>query len=253
MNLIFRAFHNFVDFFYPPTCLVCGDKINLNYKIELDKNKIETSPHIISTEFCCSKCKSNITFAGSKDEIILDIISNYEQSNLAITNAVSLFKNSKDLPIINLIYGLKYRGYTRIGLEYGEWLGEVVVSEGLIANNISYNYIVPVPIHKIQKRERGFNQSDFIARGISKVLDVEIVFDLLKRIKYTSSQTQLDLKGRLQNMENAFVLNKKYDVAGKKILLVDDVLTTGSTLNNCALILLENKAKQVDIATLLKS
>ena len=249
MNIIFRALYHFRDFFYPPICLVCGDKINLNYKIKLDKSKIETNPYIISTEFFCEKCKAQIIFAGNKYEVISDIVSNYDINNFAITNAISLFKKTDDFTIINLIYGLKYKGYRRIGIEYGKWLGEVLVTEKMT----DYDYIVPVPIHPARRRERGYNQSDFIARGVNEILKIKIIYDLLKRTKYTFSQTQLSQEERLKNMENVFVLNKKYDVAGCRILLTDDVLTTGSTLNNCALTLLENKAKQVDIATLLKS
>ena len=249
MNIIFRTLHHLIDFFYSPTCLICGDKINLNYKIKLDKSKTETNPYIVSTEFCCSKCKSQITFAGNKYEIIADIIPNYTQYDFAIANAISLFKNANDLPIINLIYGLKYKGFSRIGLEYGKWLGEVLVAE----NMTEYDYIVPVPIHPARKRERSFNQSDFIADGINEILNIEIAYDLLKRTKYTHSQTQLSHKERLENIKDIFTLNKKYDVVKKKILLVDDVLTTGSTVNNCALALLENNAIQVDVATLLKS
>jgi len=242
MNIIFRVLHHFVDFFYPPICLVCGDKINLDYKSA--KN-----PHIVSTEFCCAKCKSRITFVENINKTIIDIIPNYDPDDFAITNAISLFKNTIDPPIINLIYALKYRGYTRIGLEYGQWLGEVLISEKMT----DYDYIVPVPIHSARKRERGFNQSDLIAQGINKILKIKIAFDLLKKTKYTFSQTSLSISERLQNLKNIFVFNEKYNVTGKKILLVDDVITTGSTLNNCALVLLENKAQQVDVATLLKA
>ncbi len=242
MNLLFRAFNHFIDFFYPNVCLVCGDKINLNYKAN-------ENPYIASTKFCCSKCKARVTFAGNKYEVTADIISNYNYDNFAISNAISIFKNTADPPIINLIYGLKYKGYKQIGLEYGKWLGKVLVAEKMV----DYDYIAPVPIHSARRREREYNQSDFIASGVNKILNVKVANNLLKRTKYTTSQTQLKSKERLKNMENVFVLNKRYDVSGLKILLVDDVLTTGATLNNCALTLLYSKAKQVDIATLLKA
>ena len=254
-----KLLYHFIDFFYPPICLVCGDKINLNYKIKPDNNPTpDTNPYIMDTEFCCSRCKSQVTFAGNKYEVIADIIPNYDTDNFAIANAISLFKNTKNLPIINLIYALKYKGFKRIGIEYGEWLGKILLQE----NMKDYDYIVPVPIHFARIRERGFNQSDCISMGINKIMNAEIIFDLLKRNKNTLSQTQITQTERLKNMENVFVLNKKYNAAnkkhnikyniqGKKILLVDDVLTTGSTLNSCALVLLENKVKQVDIATLL--
>ena len=242
MDILFRAFNYFIDFIYPNVCLVCGDKIILNYSRKIN-------PHIDSTKFCCSKCKSQIVFAGNKYEVTADIISNYSLDNFAITNAISIFKNTTVPPIINLIYGLKYKGYTQIGIEYGEWLGKVLVSEKMI----DYDYIAPIPIHPARKRERGYNQSDYIARGVNKILNIKIINDLLKRKKHTTSQTKLGQTERLKNMENVFAFNTKYNISSKKILLVDDVLTTGSTLNNCALTLLYNKAKQVDVATLLKA
>ncbi|MCL2040101.1 MAG: ComF family protein [Bacteroidetes bacterium] len=242
MSPILRTFNYFIDFFYPNVCLLCGDKITLNYKTKIN-------PTIDSTKFCCSKCKAQIVFAGNKYEVTAEIIPNYSSENFAITNAVSIFKNTPSPPIINLIYGLKYKGYTQIGLEYGEWLGKVLVSEKMT----DYNYIVPLPIHPARKRERGYNQSDYIALGTNKILNIKVASDLLKRTKHTTSQTLLKPKERLKNMENVFALNTKYNVAGMKILIVDDVLTTGATLNNCALTLLYNKAKQVDVATLLKA
>jgi ComF family protein len=108
-----------------------------------------------------------------------------------------------------------------------------------------------VPIHKTKKKERGYNQSDYIAQGVNNILKKKIKYDLIKRIRYTQSQTTLTLEERLANVKGVFEINKKYNLEGKNILLVDDVLTTGSTLNNCAYTLISNNARKVDVATLL--
>lgn len=109
-----------------------------------------------------------------------------------------------------------------------------------------------MPIHKAKRRHRGYNQSDYIAIGINKILQKTVAPNLLIRLKHTPSQTLLDVTERMKNVKSVFEVNPKYDVYNKNILLVDDVLTTGSTLNNCAQTLLYSHARRVDIATLLK-
>jgi ComF family protein len=248
MNLLNRIFNHCIDFFYPHICLVCGDKITLDYSTDrYDKTKPSSNIHIISTEFCCSVCKSKIIYAHPKEKIILSIIPYHSDEEIAISNAVALFENNPDILVMNLIYQLKYFGYKRIGIEYGEMLGEKIINENLG----DYDFIVPVPIHKTKKKERGYNQSDYIAQGVNNILKKTIKYDLIKRIRYTPSQTTLTLEGRLTNVKGVFEINKKYNLEGKNILLIDDVLTTGSTLNNCAYTLISNNARKVDVATLL--
>jgi ComF family protein len=103
----------------------------------------------------------------------------------------------------------------------------------------------------VKERERGYNQSDYIAMGLSNILNIDWRNDIVKRELYTISQTLLESRQRKTNVENVFKIKKENQVANKTILLIDDVLTTGSTLNNCANTLLQAKAKRVDIATLL--
>ena len=142
---------------------------------------------------------------------------------------------------MDLIYGLKYTGIYQIGLELGYLLGKQIKSN-------RYDIISPVPIHSARKRERGFNQSEAIVEGIIKVKDIHFEKSLLKRKKYTQTQTMLSAEERKRNVSKVFSINDKIDINNKRILLVDDVLTTGSTLNNCATELLKNGARRVDAA-----
>ena len=125
MQSLYRFFKYFFEFFYPHICLVCGDKISLDYeKNPNDKTKIQNNPRVASTEYCCHICKSKIVFAPSKEKVLSNIISKFSNEDneiitpqeIAFTNAVSLFENTHDFPIINLIYKLKYHGFTRIGI-----------------------------------------------------------------------------------------------------------------------------------------
>ena len=144
---------------------------------------------------------------------------------------------------------MKYKGITKIGTEFGELLGKRIAKEGFA----DYDYVIPVPIHQSKKRERGYNQSEFIAKSVAKILNCNYNSQLLKRKKYTNSQTLLDTTERKKNIQNVFASynDKAVElVNGKDILIVDDVLTTGSTINECARILINMGANSVDVATL---
>ncbi|MFH0857726.1 MAG: ComF family protein [Candidatus Magasanikbacteria bacterium] len=102
---------------------------------------------------------------------------------------------------------------------------------------LHYYYIVPVPLHKRRYNERGFNQAEYLAKSIALALNKEYV-PLLERKKYTKQQVKMNREKRLRNLENAFVINEEFGtLQGKNILLVDDVYTTGATLEECAKVL----------------
>ena len=229
----------FFDFLFPKICLICRDKIIL------EKNNSPIS------NFCCFRCFNSMKLAAPPNIIINNLIASFGDSDLlALSNIASLYSaTNDDSNAIKLVYGLKYSGFRKIGIEFGQLLGKLLIDY----NMTEYDYIAPVPIHKARKRERGFNQSDFIANGITNIINIPVKLDLLEKKFYTQTQTQLNSKQRKTNIKNSFMVNNKYDLTNKQILLVDDVLTTGATLNECATVLLEAKAKLVDAATIIKS
>ncbi len=105
--------------------------------------------------------------------------------------------------------------------------------------------IIPVPIHHLKKAERGYNQSDYLAKGLSKSLNIPYSGKMIKRIKYTESQTKLKMKERALNVSNAFKVRNAEKVKGKNILIVDDVCTTGATLLECGIALYKAGANSV--------
>ncbi len=112
------------------------------------------------------------------------------------------------------------------------------------------DYITPVPIHKNRMRTRGFNQSYILAKEISKYINIPVIPDLLLRTKNTKAQSGLTPIGRENNIKGAFVFNKNYNIYEKNIAIVDDIYTTGSTINECAKTLSYFRPKSIISITL---
>ena len=113
-----------------------------------------------------------------------------------------------------------------------------------------YSLIIPVPLHVKRLRERGFNQSLILARVIGEKQKIPVNFSLLKRHKFTSTQTGSNKKERKQNIKGAFEVTDKKEINGKNIILIDDVYTTGATANECAKTLIKAGAQKVSVLTM---
>jgi ComF family protein len=107
------------------------------------------------------------------------------------------------------------------------------------------DFIIPVPLHRLKKAQRGYNQSEFIAKEISKLLDVKLKTNLIKRVKYTETQTSMNLIERRENMKDAFVQKNNADIKNRRIIILDDVTTTGATIEACGKILKEKGAAEI--------
>ncbi len=145
-----------------------------------------------------------------------------------------------------LIHEIKYKGAKELAYELGREFGLTLKENGASG----YDLICPVPLHKEKEKRRGYNQSDWLARGMADILGVAYDKNLLVRKVFTSTQTKKNRQQRWENVKDAFDLGNKSDVENKHILLVDDVLTTGATLEACAQKLLDIKGSIVSIATL---
>jgi ComF family protein len=158
----------------------------------------------------------------------------------------SYFYYMKDSKYQRIIHHLKYEGKQHIGLEFGKTFGSELAKTSFASADI----IVPVPLHPKKQRKRGFNQSEIIARGMAESMGKKIVAGALERIRYTVSQTNRTRYERWENVEGIFRVTKPHLLAGRHILLVDDVVTTGSTLEACAAEILKLQGTTVSIATL---
>ena len=146
----------------------------------------------------------------------------------------------------HLLHRLKYDGKQYIGTYLGKQLGYDLVQ---IDWQKGIDAIIPVPLHPEKEAARGYNQSKLLAEGMGDVLGLPVITTALQRIKNTESQTQKTREERIENMQDAFVVADAAAIAGKHLLLIDDVLTTGATLEACALALKTVPEVCISIAT----
>jgi competence protein ComFC len=166
---------------------------------------------------------------------------------LPLEAGASLYRFTKGGSVQNLIHQLKYKGRKEVGLKTGQFYGQQLKQSPLFQK---IDLILPVPLHPKKKHQRGYNQSDMIARGLSGSMHVPWSDKILIRASFTETQTRKSRMERLENVSQAFDLCHVSSIKGKHLLLVDDVITTGATLETCALKILEIPGTKVSMVTL---
>lgn len=164
---------------------------------------------------------------------------------LPINRATALFKFRKSGVAQKLLHQLKYQNSPEIGVKLGRLLGLEMKEGGLFED---LDLIVPVPLHPSRRRQRGFNQSTMFAQGIGEVLNLSWTEDLLVRLVNTKTQTRKTKLARWQNVKDVFAIKKESNILNKNVLLVDDVITTGATLEACGKSLIEAGCKSLSVA-----
>jgi ComF family protein len=217
INYFYRhIFDPIVDVFFPPICYICDCYLPSNRKI------------------ICQNCWSEIPlFEGKPDQSLI---------NRSFDNLFILFEFQDR--IRQLIHLLKYKRHLTLA-QYFTCEANLRFS---LLNQRRYDEIIPVPLYKTRKRERGYNQSEEIANAIAKIYQIPVKKEHLLRIHPTFSQTNFSSKEREENVRNAFYCPVK--LSGKFILLVDDVITTGSTVEACTRELKKAGADEVDVFTI---
>jgi ComF family protein len=233
-------FQAIFDIIYPVRCPVCGDiVIPKGTKI---CSHCEKKLQLI-TQPRCKKCSKPI------EDDQKEYCSDCERKNYHFDHGYSLWVY--DSIMKKSISDFKYHHKK----EYANYYIEKIV-EGYKDNisRLAPDALVPVPIHISKYRERGYNQAEILAYGISKELDLPVISNLLVRNKKTLPQKQLSDKERLKNLKEAFILNDKvlddYPKELKRVLLVDDIYTTGSTIEACANVLIKNGIENIYFITL---
>lgn len=166
---------------------------------------------------------------------------------LPVSGATAQYYFSKGSRMQHLMHQLKYKGNKEMGLYLGRLMGHALAETNRFR---SIDALVPLPLHPSKEKKRGYNQATVLCQGIAEVLDKPILKDTVIRTTHTESQTKKNRVQRWANMEGRFELAKPEAVQGKHILLVDDVITTGATLEACGTELLEADGVQLSIATL---
>ncbi|MGK9369788.1 ComF family protein [Melioribacter sp. Ez-97] len=212
---------NYIDFLLPRFCLHCNIKLNAG------------------EDYLCNGCAESLRRADKPSSYRL-------KRNKSLCDFRSLYLFEKETPVQSLIHNLKYNGNFRIGIYLGRLLGNEY--KNLFLNEWNIEGIAPVPLYHAKQAERGYNQSYYIAKGIHIATKIKII-GALRRIRYTQSQTELTLSERMLNVRGAFEIKRFKKVDGKKLLLVDDVITTGSTVDECAAVLLKAGAADIYAAS----
>jgi len=161
--------------------------------------------------------------------------------------AMAMLYFKKNTKIQNLIHNLKYKGKTEVGYKLGNLMGDKLAGSELYKG---IDYIVPVPLHPKKERARGYNQSNCIADGVAEVLGIPVHKNLLVRKKITETQTRKSRFIRYENMLAVFEVNEPGQVVNKHVLLIDDVITTGATLEACGTALINVGINKLSIAGL---
>lgn len=161
--------------------------------------------------------------------------------------ACAAYYFSKVSSIQELLHHVKYRNDVALGLELGRRMALELEESKWLQH---MDCIIPIPLSERKKKERGYNQSELLARGISEVCGIAVETNSVIRKRNTSTQTKMNVTQRLENMKDAFELNLKTTLEGKHVLLLDDVLTTGATIESCAREILKVPGTEISILTL---
>jgi len=219
---------NFASLFYPELCVVCGE------------------PLIAGETFFCFACflklpRTNYHIIHENRAI------ERLAGKISLVKASSWFYYSKGGFAQKLIAEIKYRGNQNLGVWIGESMAKDMVSSGFFQG---IDYLAPVPLHRSKEKKRGFNQAEKIAAGISRITGIPVETGNVVRIKANTTQTRKGLFDRWRNTLNIFQQNNPKLFEEKHVLIIDDVLTTGSTAEAVAQCLLKSKGIKISLLTL---
>lgn len=231
MSQILNIGAKLVDMLFPPVCLHCHKRI-ADQKMWLCGACHEKLSFI--PEQHCPKCG----YPTEQEECF-----NCAENHYSFKQAVSVFLFQDSAR--TLVHELKYTGLTDIA----DWFANQMYKNLLADKDLQdIDYVTAVPLHRVRRRERGFNQSDLIAKALASRMNSKFTDQALRRKTYTKSQTILNSTSRRQNLKGAFSVGR-LNPSGLSFLLIDDVFTTGTTVNEATKVLLKAGAKQVFVMT----
>lgn len=219
---------DFISLIYPRICICCGNSL---WKHE---------------RLICNACHFRLPrtqFHLEQDNPVSRVF----YGRVRVESAAAYLLFNKGNKVQRIIHQLKYKGRKDVGIWLGEEYGRILRDSGFFSG---IDLIIPVPLHKKKLMQRGYNQSDQFAIGLSKALKVPVENKLLVRTRATATQTRKGRYERWKNVEDLFTLVRPEQISGAHILLVDDVITTGATLESCIMALSSSSGVRISVAAI---
>lgn len=225
-STVANIFNDFISLFYPDYCIACSDSL------------------IKGEQLVCTKCIMEMP----QTQFHLDR-NNPLRSRLShrfpVDQGLAFLKFSKSGKVQQLLHSLKYKNQPEIGQALGRVYGNRIKSS---ISETPFDVIIPVPLHKSKLRRRGYNQSTKFAEGLSESLNIPVVENFLVRKKETQTQTRKSKLKRWENVSEVFEVENASQLEGKHILITDDVITTGATIEACGVALLNRLDCKISVA-----
>lgn len=223
-----KIFDNLLSLFYPRLCVACGDALQQN------------------EQHLCLHCMMHLpetNFHKNHDNPLMNIFA----GRVKVEEVASLLYYKKGNNVQHILHALKYKGQKEIGSFLGEYYGKILALEPRFQ---SVDCIVPIPLHPKKQQKRGYNQSEWFAKGLSAGTGKPYRTDILTRAQFTETQTRKSRFNRWENVKEVFVATEDNAVHGLHLLVCDDVLTTGATMEAAIQQLLTLPDVKVSVVTL---
>jgi len=219
---------DFISLFYPQICAACDGEL------------------LKGEDFICLDCVLTLPYTGFVDKSP-NAIEQIFWGKVELEAATAYLYFKKGNRTRKMMHRIKYKGEKELAQHIGEIMGEELKHSDKFK---LVEGIIPIPLHKKKQRKRGFNQSEWFAKGLAKKLGVDVITDVLLKPSETKSQTKKNRWQRWLNMGDQFVVKKPESIACKHILLVDDIVTTGATIEACATALKKATDCKISVATM---
>lgn len=221
-------FTDFTGLFFPRTCEACDGAL------------------IKEEEVICSNCLHNLP--RTRSHIYkLDSLNAKFYGKIDVKHTWSFLYFKKDTPVQRLLHRLKYENKPEVGYFLGRLFATELKRE---FNELTFDAIIPVPLHKTRQKRRGYNQSEHFALGLGEMLNLPVDTVSIKRMRKSQTQTNKSRMERWENVSDIFEVQDGAQIRNKAILVVDDVMTTGSTLEACMQKLMQSGAREISVATI---
>jgi ComF family protein len=228
LPLVKNVLSDFVSLFYPSCCVACNDSLV----------KGESS--------LCTRCL--LELPQTNYHLMPDNpLRNRLAGRIPVEYVFAFLKFAKNGKTQHLLHSLKYKGNAEIGVSLGRVFGQKLIDSG---QSWTFDGVVPVPLHPSRLRRRGYNQSTKFADGISEVMGMPVFDEIVIRKTRTETQTRKTKLKRWENVSDVFELVENSNIDGKHLLIIDDVITTGATIEACANSLLRAASVSISVASI---